>query len=829
MNRTAILIGLFAGLVATTPVRAWPTDPLTHVPVCTAQNTQHVPRTVSDGACGAIITWVDWRQGDYPDIYAQRLDGDGVPLWSDGAALCTAAYGQVRPAIAPDGMGGAIVAWIDFRAGQLTGDIYVQRVNGLGMVQWTANGIPLGAATTNDGTPTASQPCIVADDSGGAIIAWEDIRGQSWDIYAQRVNALGVPQWVPGGVPLCSDATDQRYPVICSDSAKGAIVAWEDLRNPGGSTDVYVQHVSAGGIPQWLSNGVPLSLAAGSQTSLAIVSDGVGGATVAWWDWGGGGGITARRINTLGTPQWLADGVHVCTFFSGKDNLAAIPDGTGGTTVAWLDNRDGTPNKSVFAGRIDGAGTVLSALAGVPICTVAGFKDGLSMVSDGAGGGLLAWEDRRSSPVEAVYAQRVVPSGALWTYWNADGVPVSLVDRSDTPVIASDGLGDGIISFCRATDIDHNDLYAARIDPSGYLGGGCAAYEDFGDAPEGVEAYSTGVIGHFPTCLTYGAPGTRELDPSTCTPRSTSPGVTGVVRHVRSCGVANPKDFWLGSGVDGEADGKVTVHVPLGGVPSACDTIVDTDCVGQAFGWDFGQDECVGDTDAGVVPPNTFTPCAQTSVWMEITNCQPTLVQVYINILVDWNHDGDWNDDDLACPGPLPICAHEWAVKNQSVNVWPGSWTMTSPDFRVGPSSGPAWMRVTISPNPVSNDFPWAGGIFAAGETEDYPMTIGAEGTSVSEEEPAFDVRMGPLFPNPSRDGTDITFVLPSDGPVSLAVFDVAGRNVRELARKTYPAGNHRVHWDLLDDSGREVRAGVYLVKLRVGARVFTRSAICVR
>jgi len=53
-------------------------------------------------------------------------------------------------------------------------------------------------------------PEIVSDGSGGAIIAWQDKRSGSYDIYAQRVNATGALQWSPStGVPVCTAAFDQ--------------------------------------------------------------------------------------------------------------------------------------------------------------------------------------------------------------------------------------------------------------------------------------------------------------------------------------------------------------------------------------------------------------------------------------------------------------------------------------------------------------------------------------------------------------------------------------------------------------------------------------------
>jgi hypothetical protein len=56
--------------------------------------------------------------------------------------------------------------------------------------QWQTNGVPL--CTTGG---QRYYPVSVSDGSGGAIVIWVDNRYNNWDIYAQRVNAAGVPQW----------------------------------------------------------------------------------------------------------------------------------------------------------------------------------------------------------------------------------------------------------------------------------------------------------------------------------------------------------------------------------------------------------------------------------------------------------------------------------------------------------------------------------------------------------------------------------------------------------------------------------------------------------
>ena len=89
----------------------------------------------TDGSGGTIITWQDKHNGKY-EIFAQRMSSGGNAMWTtNGIAICTQ-DSNYNPIIVSDGSGGAIIAWQSYR-GSATADIYAQRVNSSGTVQWT--------------------------------------------------------------------------------------------------------------------------------------------------------------------------------------------------------------------------------------------------------------------------------------------------------------------------------------------------------------------------------------------------------------------------------------------------------------------------------------------------------------------------------------------------------------------------------------------------------------------------------------------------------------------------------------------------------------------
>ncbi len=198
------------------------------IPVCVATGGQYDLKIVNVGAGSAIATWSDYRGGAH--IYAQLVDTTGAVFWgATGAAVCTALGTQETPQIAADGTGGAIITWLDSRNGNA--DIYAQRMDAAGAV-WAANGVAVCAAIDEQ-----SQGQIASDGAGGAVVAWRDQRAGvgDYNIYVQRIDANGAPVWMSDGVVACAAASTQQDPAIVSDGVFGAIVTWTDLRSGFGA------------------------------------------------------------------------------------------------------------------------------------------------------------------------------------------------------------------------------------------------------------------------------------------------------------------------------------------------------------------------------------------------------------------------------------------------------------------------------------------------------------------------------------------------------------------------------------------------------------------
>lgn len=101
-------------------------------------------------------------------------------------------------------------------------------------------------------------------------------------------------------------------------------------------------------------------------------------------------------------------------------------------------------------------------------------------------------------------------------------------------------------------------------------------------------------------------------------------------------------------------------------------------------------------------------------------------------------------------------------------------------------------------------------------DASDETFTIQPTLTSVeSEPAPPLEYALHPNAPNPFNPETWIRFDLPRAGRVSLRIYGVDGRLLREW-RESLPPGRHRIRWDGRTEQGIGVSSGVYFAKLRV-------------
>jgi len=263
---------VYAQKISSTGVVQWATNGVT---VCTASGDQNFTGLVADGNGGAVLCWDDQRSIDW-NVYVQKINSSGVSQWTiGGVVICNATSEQYDSRIISDGSGGAIITWYDYR--NLTdGNIYCQRVSNGGVIQWATNWVCVCSQSANQQTPR-----ITSDGANGAIITWVDPRNDgNGDIYAQKINSGGTVQWTTDGVGVCKASGNQARMEILGDGNGGATIIWDDDIG----ANIAAQKINSSGVAMWPTNGIWVCNNAGSQHRGHLISDGSGGQIITWDD-----------------------------------------------------------------------------------------------------------------------------------------------------------------------------------------------------------------------------------------------------------------------------------------------------------------------------------------------------------------------------------------------------------------------------------------------------------------------------------------------------------------------------------------------------------------
>ncbi|MFC1550003.1 T9SS type A sorting domain-containing protein [Candidatus Neomarinimicrobiota bacterium] len=105
-------------------------------------------------------------------------------------------------------------------------------------------------------------------------------------------------------------------------------------------------------------------------------------------------------------------------------------------------------------------------------------------------------------------------------------------------------------------------------------------------------------------------------------------------------------------------------------------------------------------------------------------------------------------------------------------------------------------------------------------ETKDVDMTETAESMDILKLPEKYS--LGSNYPNPFNPITTIKYQLPENSYVTLTIYDIMGREIRQLINQSQQAGFKSIIWDSKDQYGKSVSGGVYIYHLQAGS--FSKS-----
>ena len=792
---------LSLGLAANVAQATWPHDPFVNVRLAPSVGNQQAPAIVSDGIGGAIVAWSDGRSGNF-DIYAQHVTAAGVVdgAWPvSGLLACGATGDQTNPVMVSDGAGGAFIAWTDRRFA--SGDIFAQHVTAAGSISpgWPADGRELSVASES---ADEYSPQIVTDGSGGAIVVWSLVAGTfDTDIYGARVNGLGTVLWSEG---LYFPLGVQDYPSAVSDGAGGVIVAFED--DSGASADILALRVNSFGNVLWF--GTSVYTGAGAQRFPLAASDGFGGAYVVWYDYSSGNAdIMGARLSSSGA----ASNRFIINNAAGdQTNAVMAATANHGAIVAFYD----VNSHVVYAHHITQAGVDPSwPTGGLPITFAASYAEPNGIASDGSGGAIVGWVDSRNSFGNALYATRITGSGIVPFPWVEGGNAVCTVPPGQSlPVVADDGNGDGIFAW---EDYRDNNVFAQNIDRFGQLGDASPSFVSLRDV-RGDQGGQVRLVWN----ASY-----LDADPGYAIGeywvwRQTSPSLAADAVRAGARWLDGDARALPAMRSDGPESGRLFMRSQVAAATYTWEFLAAQKASG------FPQYSYVASTArdslGGSNPYTAFMVQARAAGGVAFWNSAP---------------DSTYSVDNLP---PLPPSSLSGAYGGGATHLhWAPNHESDLAGYRLyrGASAGfmPAPSNLVASPADTGYADPGAAGGFYKlsavdinGNESGFALLTPSGTLDVGDETPR-EVALALASPNPARGTVSFRVSLPAPGRVSLAVYDAAGRLVRQLIDGEGQAGERIELWDGGDSNRRRCANGLYFAVLHASDRKIVRRIVIAR
>jgi hypothetical protein len=173
------------------------------------------------------------------------------------------------------------------------------------------------------------------------------------------------------------------------------------------------------------------------------------------------------------------------------------------------------------------------------------------------------------------------------------------------------------------------------------------------------------------------------------------------------------------------------------------------------------------------------------------------------------------------------IIAGNLAEKNIEGQLEVDINNVTTGDPKLGPlqyNGGPTYTHALLAGSPAieGGNSTYCPGTDQRGAIRPYPPGTNCDIGAYEYDSPITGVANDMLtkvtiFPNPFTNVISILFNTPEPSDFNVAIFDLNGKLIKELAYKPYTQGLQQINWDSKDNYGVKVVNGVYFVKVIVG------------
>ncbi len=804
------------------------------IPVASDTLEQRHPRVVPDSNGGCIVAWTGYGVSDYY-VFAQRIDSDGTLLWGDsGMRICTADTWQSQVDLVSAGSDGAIFFFCSNYSGSSTGlDIFAQRISLAGSRQWIDTGIAICQASNSQGTFDLTGVC-----SGEVIIAWQDYRTGTMDadIYAQKINTSGVLQWTSDGILCTGGSGNHGDQTAITDGQGGFWLAIETFYDANWFATVTRFNSSGNQIVTSTSFSADLNI---EHSNPRIIPDGTGGLIGCYFDLKENFQVYAQRISAEGYRLWAPGGVEITADSTSTTPLEMVTDGSGGAILAWSK----FDNSALKAQRIDALGNIRWADQGVTFCEATAHHNEPVLLPTHDNGAVAVYYSVVNT-YDDVLAQRLDRYG----HWGCPNP--SLFDARDVPgdeggfVLLS-----WFSSYLDAepyVEIDHYSVWRMLDQQAAapYLSGEKNTVEldelNTADSPAVRVMEESSTAWEWLDDLAAVSRPEYSCSAPTCCDSMAGQNCIHTFQVVAHS--ADPTVYWMSEEITGYSVDNLAPDSLLGlaaeqnsspeglklqWTPNTCEDLSHYN-IYRNDGSDFQPGES-----------NLLT--SVTGEYAIDDSWSPGVNAYYYRVAAVDIH-GNIGPSALVRPADITateLQAFTASVRNESTVI---SWRLKAGsenmEFEIERAEGESGQFISLPEAEITSEgmnFSFTDNSVLPGTEYRYRVNVTDEdGSRVLFETspvnlPARELTLHQNSPNPFNPQTTISYYLPSSCAVKLEIYNVTGRRVATLVDAVQPKGYKSVSWNGTADSGEKVSSGVYFYRFTAGKKTMTKKMILLR
>ena len=226
----------------------------------------------------------------------------------------------------------------------------------------------------------------------------------------------------PNGVALAQQQGTQISINMCTDSLGGVYVTWQDKRG-GVDDDIYGTHVDANYNIISPGSGVPIVVQGGTQSAKSIEYAGNNEAFICWSDSRQGENIDiyGQRLDVSMSPLFQENGIPIANSLDPETRPRTTFVNNTTSLVTW---KYGDESARILYQFVNNSGLVFAEAKPVSNFNAIQTSPRVKRSSDGSV--FISWKDLRFDPVDGdIFMQKVNPAGAA--QWG-DGIQVDLTE-----------------------------------------------------------------------------------------------------------------------------------------------------------------------------------------------------------------------------------------------------------------------------------------------------------------------------------------------------------------------------------------------------------------